>query len=188
MAAVQNAGLALDWASPRLGADRATAEAEAFARAPGDPGDPLFVPSLTGERTPVLDPDARAAWVGLGLEHDRGALLRAAFEGVAHAVRDARDALAAEGRAGTGPLRLLGGGSLRPGYRQLLADALGEPLELLAVADASARGAALLAGAPATRPAVTATVEPRAEAARRLDERHARWRAASAAVRALEAR
>ena len=185
MAAVQNAGLALDWASERLGADRATAEAEAFARAPGGPGDPLFVPSLTGERTPVLDPGARAAWIGLGLEHDRGALLRAAFEGVAHAVRHARDALAAEGRAGTGPLRLLGGGSLRPGYRQLLADALGEPLQLLAVADASARGAALLAGAPATGPAITATVEPRLDATRRLDGRHGRWRAASAALRGL---
>ena len=161
MAAVQNAGLALDWASARLGADRATAEAEAFALDPGDPADPLFVASLTGERTPSLDPEARAAWVGLALEHDRGALLRAAFEGVAHAVRHARDALAAEGRAGSGPLRLLGGGSLRPGYRQLLADVLGEALDLLAVADASARGAALLAGAAAAEPAVTATVEPR---------------------------
>jgi xylulokinase len=187
MAAVQNAGLALDWVSTRLGADRATAEGEAFVRDPGDPGDPLFVPSLTGERTPVLDPGARAAWIGLGLEHDRGALVRAAFEGVAHAVRLARDALAAEGRAGEGPLRLLGGGSLRPGYRQLLADVLGEPLELLAVADASARGAALLAGAPATAPVITATVQPRPAATRRLDERHARWRAAGAALRALGA-
>ena len=44
MAAVQNAGLALAWAADRLGADRATAEAEAFARPAGDAGDPLFVP------------------------------------------------------------------------------------------------------------------------------------------------
>jgi xylulokinase len=165
LAAVQNAGLALDWARRLMGDE-------------GEPrvGGPLFVPHLSGERTPLLDPTARGAWTGLSLATDRAALLGSVHEGVALGIRWARDALDAEAGRTDAPLRLLGGGSLRPGFAQLLADALAEPLELLDVADASALGAAWLAGAPAVAPRVIRTVEPRAEAAALLEERFAAWR------------
>jgi xylulokinase len=164
LAAVQNAGLAVDWARGVLGP------------AEPAPGEALFVPHLTGARTPLLDPSARGAWTGLSLATTRGELLGSVLEGVAFAVRWARDALVAEAGRMTfppTPLRLLGGGSLDPALAQLLADALAEPLELLDVADASALGAARLAGAPGTRARVTGTVEPRAAAP--LEERYAAW-------------
>jgi xylulokinase len=183
MGAVQNAGLALGWALRALGLDWEAAEALAFppsGPAP-DTGELLFLPQLTGERTPFLDPDARGAWLGLGLHHERAHLVRAAYEGVAHAVRAARDALAeeADGAGGDGPWRLLGGGSVRPGYRRLLAATLGAPLELLAVADASALGAALVAAGQARRdPPVAGHVEPDPAEAAWAAERHPRWVAA----------
>jgi len=180
LAAVQNAGLALDWARRVLGD-------EGEARA----GGPLFVPHLTGERTPLLDPGARGSWTGLSLATDRAALLGSVPEGVAFGIRWAREALDAEAGRSDAPLRLLGGGSLRRGFAQLLADALAEPLELLDVADASALGAAWLAGAPAVAPRAIRTVEPRAAAL--LEERYAAWlavvrTASSGADRARSAR
>ena len=101
-----------------------------------------------------FDPGARGAWTGLGLDHTRGHLLRAALEGVAFALREGLEAL--EGLGGDdGALRLAGGGASGAGggsggpWRQLLADVLGRPLWLLPdeiSAVASARGAAFLAG------------------------------------------
>ena len=153
------------------------------------------MPHLTGERTPLLDPGARGAWTGLSLATDRAALLGSVPEGVAFGVRWARDALDAEAGRADAPLRLLGGGSLRPGFAQLLADALDEPLELLDVADASALGAAWLAGAPAVAPRAIRTVEPRpgggapGGALRRLARgRRCTRRSACAAGRARSAR
>jgi xylulokinase len=181
MGAVQNAGLAIDWARRLLGATWEEAEREAFARGAAEDA-PLFLPHLTGERTPLLDATARGAWTGLALDHRRGDLLRAAYEGVAHAVLHAREALYAEGAGGSGPLRLLGGGSLRPGYRQLLADMLGEPLELLDVANATALGAARLAGGTRREPVVRATVDPDPHGAELAAARHGRWRSAVGAL------
>lgn len=147
MAAVQNAGLALEWARRVLGASWEEVYDEAFA-VPAGAGGATFLPYLSGERTPHLDPEARGAWTGLGLGHDRGHLLRAALEGVAFALREGLEALEEAGIAAR-DLRLAGGGSAREPWRQLLADALARPLRLLpdtVAANASARGAALLAG------------------------------------------
>lgn len=147
MAAVQNAGLALEWVLGVLGASWDEAYGEAFAVPPGA-GGVLFLPYLSGERTPHFDPRARGAWVGLGLDHGRGHMLRAAFEGVAFALREGLEALETAG-VRTPELRLAGGGTSREPWRRLLAAALGRPLLILppSVADiASARGAALLAG------------------------------------------
>ena len=147
MAAVQNAGLALEWVLGVLGASWEEAYREAFAVSPGA-GGVLFLPYLTGERTPHFDPRARGAWVGLGLGHGRGHVLRAAFEGVAFALREGLEALEAAG-VHAPELRLAGGGTSREPWRRLLADVLGRPLSVLApgvAGVASARGAALLAG------------------------------------------
>jgi xylulokinase len=126
---------------------------EAFAVPPGS-GGVTFLPYLSGERTPRFDPGARGAWTGLGLDHTRGHLLRAALEGVAFALREGLEALEDLGGADA-ELRLAGGGASGAGgapgdpWRQLLADVLGRSLWLLPdeiSAVASARGAAFLAG------------------------------------------
>ena len=150
MAAIQNAGLALEWVRKVLGASWEEVYEEAFTVSPGS-GGVAFLPYLSGERTPRFDPGARGAWTGLGLDHTRGHLLRAALEGVAFALRQGLEAL--EDLGITAPeLRLAGGGtggSSGEPWRQLLADVLGRPLWLLPdeiSALASARGAAFLAG------------------------------------------
>ena len=150
MAAVQNAGLALEWARKVLGASWEDVYKEAFEVPPGA-GGVTFLPYLSGERSPRFDPGARGAWTGLGLDHTRGHLLRAALEGVAFALREALEALEDQGVFAP-ELRLAGGGtggdSGEP-WRHLLADVLGHPLWLLPdeiSSVASARGAAFLAG------------------------------------------
>jgi xylulokinase len=148
MAAVQNAGLALDWVRRTLRASWSELYGAARAGPPGALG-VTFVPYLSGERTPVLRSDARGAWVGLGLAADRTALLQAAVEGVAFALRHALEAL-----PGPRPdrLRLAGGGALDPRFQALLADVLGAELRPVEVRSASAIGAALLAAEAARLP------------------------------------
>src|SRR5215212_3994520 len=150
MAAIQNVGLALEWVRKVLGVSWREVYDEAFAVPPGS-GGVAFLPYLSGERTPRFDPGARGAWTGLGLDHTRGHLLRAALEGVAFALREALGALEDLGTI-VPELRLAGGGTgggLGEPWRQLLADVLGRPLWLLPdeiSSVASARGAAFLAG------------------------------------------
>jgi xylulokinase len=153
MAAVQNAGLALEWVRKMLGASWEEVYDEAFA-VPVGSGGVSFLPYLSGERTPRFDPRVRGAWTGLGLDHTRGHLLRAALEGVAFALREGLEALEDLGVSAP-ELRLAGGGASgargRSGdpWRQLLADVLGRTLWLLpdrVSSVASARGAAFLAG------------------------------------------
>lgn len=140
LAAVQNAGLALEWVRTQLELSWDEMYARAFAV--GSSG-VTFVPYLTGERTPHLDADVRGMWAGLALHHTSADLARAAFEGVAFSLRDALDAL---GAGSVTNLRLAGGGTLEPRWQQLLADALAQPLQLSGVPAASAVGAAWLAG------------------------------------------
>src|ERR687894_352056 len=150
MAAVQNAGLALEWVRKVLGVSWKDVYEEALAVPPGS-GGVTFLPYLSGERTPRFDPGARGAWTGLGLDHNRGHLLRAALEGVAFALREGLEALEDLGTI-VPELRLAGGGTASEPWRRLLADVLGRPLRPLPEAlafVASARGAALLAGVAA---------------------------------------
>ena len=150
MAAIQNAGLALEWVRKILGVSWEQVYEEAFAVPPGS-GGVAFLPYMSGERTPRFDPGARGAWTGLGLDNTRGHLLRAALEGVAFALREGLEALEDLG-INAPELRLAGGGtggSSGGPWRHLLADVLGRPLRLLpdeVSALASARGAAFLAG------------------------------------------
>jgi xylulokinase len=192
MAAMQNAGLALEWVRSLLGVDWGQLYAEAFSVPAGAQG-ARFLPYLSGERSPFYDPSARGCWAGLGLHHRRAHLLRAALEGVAFGVRDCVEALVDAGVA-VPALRLAGGGSVDPRWRRLLADVLGRPLFAVEDVAASARGAALLAGVAAGRDpggAAAATpvhapllvAEPTAAAAR-YAELYAEQRALSALLRA----
>jgi xylulokinase len=142
MAAVQNAGLALEWARSLLGASWSEVYEEAFSVPPGAEG-VTFLPYLTGERTPHFDPDARGAWSGMSLKHGRGHLMRAALEGVAFSLRQALEALEETGLR-TPELLLGGGGTSHALWRQLLASVLQRPLRVLSDANVSATGAAWL--------------------------------------------
>jgi xylulokinase len=144
LAAMQNAGLALEWVRGILGLSWQQVYAKAFSVPPGCEG-LTFLPYLTGERTPHLDPYVRGAWVGLGLHHTQAHLMRAALEGVAFALRQGFEALEATGFKAT-ELRLAGGGTVEMPWKQLLTDVLRLPLYATTVTAASARGAALLAG------------------------------------------
>lgn len=143
MAATLNGGLALDW----VRRTHQVSWEQLYAAAAGKPcqDDPLFLPYLGGERTPLLDPLLTGSWIGLTARHDTATLLRCALEGVAGAIADALDAL-----PGPTPdvVRLAGGGTVGPAWRQLLADVLGVGLDALEVVGASGVGAAATA-APA---------------------------------------
>ena len=119
--------------------------AEAAAWPPGCEG-LLFAPYLAGERTPHADPDARGAFVGLSLRHDRGALVRAVLEGVAYGLRDSLELLRAARRRRRSVGRVSGGGARSALWREIVASVLDLPLETVAVEEGAAYGAALLAG------------------------------------------
>lgn len=142
LAAMQNAGIALEWVRKLLGMSWEEVYAEAF-RVPAGSEGLIFLPYLTGERTPHLDANARGAWIGLSLHHQRSHLMRSALEGVAFALRQGLDAMSIPNLK---ELRLTGGGTVEPVWKQLLADVLQVSLHPLTVTSASARGAALLAG------------------------------------------
>lgn len=141
MAAIQNAGIAVDWARTVLAPTPAELDA---ALCTDDAGGVVFLPYLTGERTPHLDAGLTGRWVGLTPATSRVELLRAVHRGVAFALRDALDALRAVGHP-IDAARLAGGGTRDHAWQQLLADVLGIPLQLREIADASVRGAAVLA-------------------------------------------
>ena len=184
MAAMQNVGVALEAVRGWLGYTAwADAYGDAFASEAG--ASVSFLPYLSGERSPWMNPAARGGWLGLGLDDTRGSLMRAAFEGVAFALRAGLDAIRESGTP-LASMRLAGGGSIDARWRQLLADALGVELHAVDCPNAAARGAAILGGIAAGHwrvdepaslaslaPASTRVASPHANAA--LDERHARF-------------
>jgi len=121
--------------------------AEAAVVSPGA-GAAMFLPYLSGERTPHADPNARGAFTGLALSHRRGHLVRAVLEGVAYGLRDSLELLRVLGvRPELG--RASGGGARGRLWLEIVASVLGLPLELTAVAEGAAYGAALLGGVAA---------------------------------------
>jgi xylulokinase len=132
------------WLRSVLAADLEDLEEEA-AHWPAGSEDLLFAPYLAGERTPHPDPDARGAFVGLSVRHDRGALWRAMLEGVAFALRDSLELLRELGvQPESG--RVSGGGTRSELWLRILASVLGLPLDTTESEEGSAFGAALLAG------------------------------------------
>ena len=119
--------------------------AEAAAVAAGAEG-LRFLPYLTGERTPHPDPDARGAFVGLRVRHTRSHLTRAVLEGVAFGLRDGLELMWEAGAPSPLELRVSGGGSKSPLWRQIVADVLGVAVVTVGTAEGAAFGAAVLAG------------------------------------------
>jgi xylulokinase len=105
----------------------------------------LFLPYLTGERSPYPDPLARGAFVGLTLAHDRRHLARSVLEGVAFGLRDGLDLMIEAGMPAPSVIRASGGGTSNPLWRQILADVLGAEIATVDTAEGAAYGAGLLA-------------------------------------------
>jgi xylulokinase len=132
-----------DTLAPEVGLEDLLKEAEAVAA--GSEG-LLFLPYLSGERTPHADPRARGAFVGLTLRHGRGHMTRSVLEGVAFGLRDIFTLIQNTGQTATTEVRLSGGGARSPLWRQILASALEAPLVSVEATEGAAFGAALLAG------------------------------------------
>lgn len=118
--------------------------AEAADVAPGSEG-LIFLPYLSGERTPHPDPLARGAWIGLTVRHRRGHLTRAVLEGVAFGLKDCFALLQAAGLEEIEQVRVSGGGAKSAWWRQILADVLGLELVMVNTTEGAAYGAAILA-------------------------------------------
>jgi xylulokinase len=134
-----------DVLGPPGGYDELTAAAEEW---PAGTEGLTFLPYLSGERTPHADPHARAAFAGLTLRHDRGALVRAVLEGVAYGLRDSLELLR---ELGVDPRdgRVSGGGARSELWLRILASVLGLPIRRTTTDEGSAYGAALLGGVAA---------------------------------------
>jgi xylulokinase len=105
----------------------------------------LWAPYLFGERTPHLDPNARAAFIGITASHTRAHFIRVILEGVAFSLKDTFT-LFNELSIPVKAIRLGGGGTRGPLWRQIQADVYDHPVDLLEAEEGGAFGAALLAG------------------------------------------
>jgi xylulokinase len=189
LAAVQAAGLAFEWAWGALGCDWRCAY-EALAQSPPGANGVSFVPHVAGARSPSMDARAAGAFCGLRLSNDRSDLMRSVFEGVAFSILEAARALPEYEAAPQ--VRLAGGGTLDPAWRQLLADVLDRPLVVLRAVNASARGAAVLGGLAAnlglppdeepTSSVPQSVVYPHHGHAVQLADAYGRWAGWSAAL------
>jgi xylulokinase len=199
MGVMLNAAGSLRWLrdalAPGTSFDELTTEASRWS--PGAEG-LTFLPYLQGERTPHADPDARGSFTGLSIRHDRGALVRAVLEGVAYGLRDSLELLR---ELGVEPEkgRVSGGGARSRLWLEIVASALGLPLERTVVEEGSAYGAALLAGVADgvftnAREAVAScvrageVVEPNLDWASAYEGGYARFRALYPALRGVEDR
>jgi xylulokinase len=167
MSVMLSAAGSLRWFRETLAPDVPFADLVAAAgEVPAGSDGLLFLPYLTGERSPHPDPLARGAFVGLTVRHDRRHLTRAVLEGVAFGLRDGLDLMTAAGMPAPSEIRVSGGGTASLLWRQILADVLGAEIATVNTTEGAAFGAALLAavgagwfasGPEATAALVTAT-------------------------------
>ncbi len=124
----------------------------------------LFLPYLTGERTPHPDPLARGAFVGLTVRHTLPHLTRAVLEGVAFGLRDSFELMKNAGLKDIAQVRVTGGGARSPLWRQILADVFNTEIVTVNAEEGAAYGAALLAATgagvfPSVEAACDATIQ-----------------------------
>lgn len=146
MAAILNAGLAHKWLVGQVlrQSDYALADRKAEGVPAGAEG-LLFLPYLTGERTPHMDPYAQGMFFGLTLRHTDAHLIRAVLEGVAFALRDGWEIFRSLG-VRTERVVASGGGAKSALWRQIIADVLGCDIYPSAMKEQACVGAALTAG------------------------------------------
>ena len=157
MGCVLSAGGSLQWYRNQLGEaevraakrkkidpyELITAQA---AQAPAGSEGLIFLPYLTGERTPHADPHARGAWIGLSLRHGRSHLIRSVIEGATYAMRDSLEIIQ-QMNIPVRQIRLSGGGARSSFWRQVQADIYGKKVCTINAEQGPAYGVALLAAA-----------------------------------------
>jgi glycerol kinase len=145
-AVMLSAGTCVEWLRDDLGIIATAAESSDVAAQCATTGDVWFVPALLGLGTPVWDFGARGTLVGLTRGSGRPELVRAVLEGVAHRGADLVEAAEADSGLGIDALRVDGGMSAHEVFVTALADAIGKPVEISPVLEATTLGAGLLAG------------------------------------------
>jgi xylulokinase len=157
------------------------------ARVPAGADGLVFLPYLAGERSPIWDPDARGAFVGLTLRHDRAHLARAVLEATAFAVRHVAEPILAGG-VPVSVMRVAGGPARTDAWNQIKADVTGFPVEVPRILEAAVAGSAILAATgtgahPDLRSAIAAMatidrrIEPDPERAATYDRTYAAYTA-----------
>jgi xylulokinase len=168
-----------DTLAPNESFDALVAEA---ASAPAGSEGLIFLPYLSGERTPYPDPLARGAFVGLTVRHRRAHLTRAVLEGVAFSMKDCMGLFAQAGLASVKQVRVAGGGARSALWRKILASVLGAELVTVNSTEGAAYGAALLAGVGAGAWKDVAAACESAIAVTGRDEPDAAWQRAYEAM------
>lgn len=177
------AGLSLKWFRENFGDGKSFDElvndaAEISSGADGA----IWLPYLMGERTPHLDANARAAFIGLTASHTKAHLTRAVMEGVAFSLRDSVEIFKQTG-AKIERIRLGGGGAKSKLWRQIQADVYNQEVEILEADQGAAFGAAILAGVGAGKwktvdeacentIGVAQTVEPNTDSVKKLNRNY----------------
>ena len=139
-------GSAVQWLRDGLGLIQHAAESEALAQAVEDTGGVYLVPAFVGLGAPYWDERARGALVGITRGTTREHLVRATLESIAYQTRDVVECLQADSRLALETLRVDGGASANDFLMQFQADVLGTRVERPALLEATAKGAAALAG------------------------------------------
>jgi xylulokinase len=188
LGATLSAGLSLRWLRNLLQMDGDLAAYEKLSQmASGVPigaDGLLFLPYLTGERSPIADPLASGTFVGLSLQHHQGHMARAIMEGVAFSLRHVLDSMQESG-VQVETLIATGNGLQSEIWRRIVTDVLNNTLQLTTLTEQTGMGAAFIAGIGAgvyrdfndipTAPD-TLHVEPSAENASFYETRYALYR------------
>jgi xylulokinase len=193
MSVILSAASCVGWVARLSGApDEASLLAEVEESGDGGTGAPIFLPYLSGERTPHNDPHAQGVFFGLTHDTERVDLGRAVLEGVAFAFADGQDALLEAGTA-IESVAVIGGGARSRHWGRILASTLDRPLAYGAGAELGpAFGAARLArlaasgesvGRVCTVAPIDHVIEPEPELVERCRERRPRYRELYRALR-----
>jgi len=145
-AVMLSAGTCIEWLRDDLGIIATAKESQTVAAECATAGDVWFVPALLGLGTPVWDFGARGTLVGLTRGSGRAEIVRAVLEGVAHRGADLVEASERDSGYPIAALRVDGGMTDNDVFVQALADAIGRPVEISPVQEATTLGAGLLAG------------------------------------------
>lgn len=149
MGVTQAAGLSLNWFKHNIAENLSYKEIDSEAeKIPVGADRLLYLPYLMGERTPVLDTNARGVFFGLSAMHTKGHLARAVLEGVAYSLCSCLEVLLEMG-INVSDMALCGGGAKSPLWRKILSDSFGIAVKTMESDEGPALGAAILAGCAA---------------------------------------
>ena len=168
MGVTQAAGLSLNWFRKNFASDISYKELDSLCNSlPIGSERLIYLPYLMGERTPLLDPDARGVFFGLSASHSTPHLARAVMEGVSYSLKDCLEVIDEVG-IDANSMALCGGGGKSPLWRQMLADIYGRDISIPESDEGAALGVAILAGVAA---GIYNTVEDGCEKAVRMKDK-----------------